>query len=274
MTPHESPRPRRGGPGEVLAQACPLQSTTAIEPALPSSGEASTRAPWAGDRRWRHRSGFEVIGQLPRFAPEQIAASLNVFRMPASAALRSEDPILRAFAQALPAEWALCEVIIRSKLAWLRPGWLPGPARWHADQSTMRVDGEEDYRAEPDRGRHIVGAVVGGCSLTRFVTDDVEVPDVPGDRPVRALVTHGLEARARAGALRTTDVGEGQVFRFGYADFHRAMPATHTGWRVIFRASVRRADQPVGPDDTAWHTALNAYEPPDAEAMALFAPYL
>lgn len=221
----------------------------------------------------RFESGFELIGRLPAFAPEVVRLSLNVHRCTPDEARAAGDPILAAFAAALPAAWAGERVYIRSKLAWLRRGWLPGPPHWHCDQVARGADGEDDYRDGRVPGRHSVAAVVGDCSLTQFACGPVSLPDYRPGAPVRALVDAHIEAGVATGALATRALPEGVVALFGEGDFHRATPATHEGWRVILRATRYAVEPAAAGDGFAWRTVHNAYEPEGAEAVARYAPY-
>lgn len=221
----------------------------------------------------RFESGFEVIGRLPAFGEEQVRMAINVHRVTPDEARAAGDPILAAFVDALPPAWDGRDVLVRSKLAWLRPGWLPGPPRWHCDQVPRHRDGEDDYTRR-SRGPHSVAAVVGDCSLTRFAVGPVELPDYPAGQPVGALVHHALEEAVARGEVQTRALPAGAVALFGEGDFHRATPATHAGWRVIMRATLCAPGQPRARSRHGWRTVYNAYHPPTPEAMALYAPYL
>lgn len=221
----------------------------------------------------RFDSGFAIIAHLPAFAPARIRASVNVHGCPPGDALASGDPILAAFAAALPAAWTGERVLIRSKLAWLRPGWLPGPPHWHCDQVARRPDGDDDYRDGRVPGKHSVAAVVGDCSLTRFVTGPIELADDPGEASTRARIDREIERRVARGELSTASLPAGAVALFGEGDFHRATPATHEGWRVILRATRYAADPPAAADPHGWRTVYNAWHPETAAERARYQPY-
>lgn len=221
----------------------------------------------------RFESGFEVIGRLPAFDAAQVRMTVNVHRVSPAEARETGDPIVCAFIDALPPSWAGRDVLVRSKLAWLRAGWLPGPPRWHCDQVARFADGEDDYAAR-SRGRHSVAAVVGDCSLTRFAVGPVELPAYPRGQPIGALVHHALEDAVARGEVEARSLPAGAVALFGEGDFHRATPATHAGWRVILRATLCGPGQARDRSAHGWRTVYNAYHPPTPEAMALYAPYL
>jgi hypothetical protein len=77
-------------------------------------------------------------------------------------------------------------------------------------------------------------AVVGDASLTEFVAETVEVPDIPLGRTVYQVWDRVLEALRPA----TWRVQDGEVVRFHWNDFHRGMPATKAGWRFFIRATM------------------------------------
>lgn len=222
----------------------------------------------------RFESGFEVVGQMPPFDEAVIREELNVHLMERSRALTEAGPVVQAFVAALPTDWDDVEVLVRVKLAWLRAGWRPARPRWHCDQVRMRPDGEPDYVAGSYPGKHTIAAVVGGCSLTRFVVGGFELPEYgPGERTA-ALVHQEIERRIAAGALAVTSIEEGALVRFGAGDFHDVAPATRDGWRMFLRATVRQPQQAPSTDPLAWRTMVNSYHPETAAEMLLYAPYL
>jgi hypothetical protein len=182
-------------------------------------------------------------------------------------------PIARAFVAALPEDFRAQRFRVRSKLQWLKQGWLTAgvSAPWHCDQVAARGDGEQDYQRRATPGRHTIGAAVGDISLTRFLVGEYELPDYPEGVPQGLLWNEAIEDGLRRGAMTAATVPEGALVRFGELDFHKPMPAVRTGWRIFIRATLddseRRGD--VG----GWNRVTNDFFPTSIHEYALYAPY-
>lgn len=222
----------------------------------------------------KYRSGFAVVGRIPRFAQAVVCREPGVRNVTPGWIREHGTPVLRAFVDAMPPDWQQRDYRVRARLVWLKPGWRPGPSRWHCDQIGARADRQIDYVVGAVPGKHTIACVAGDCSLTVFVDDEIELPDIPLGQPQDSIYSALIRARVAAGTLRTRQIEEGALTLFGEGDFHDVSPATHAGWRYFMRATDRgELPRDVPADPYVWSAVRNGYEPQTRSEIALYAPY-
>ena len=119
----------------------------------------------------------------------------------------------------------------------------------------LRSDGEQDFQHITTKIDSIA-CCVGDCSLTCFVFGEFELPDYPIGQKQGMLWHNHLIDKINDGVIEERAVEECTLIQFSNTDFHRAMPATKEGFRIIFRA-VRNTD--VRERNVIVNTTQNSY---------------
>lgn len=133
----------------------------------------------------------------------------------------------------------------------LMRGWLPAIPGWHHDDVDRGNDGQPRYDLRMPANRRMLCVVVDAFdkptgSLTEFAASTVV--DVCWPTPEDAPVYRYWDQELRVDeALPTTRLESGRVYEFGCDDFHRAVPATSTGWRWFARLTFNPGPRPDGP---------------------------
>ncbi|WP_437201252.1 hypothetical protein [Planctomicrobium sp. SH664] len=223
-------------------------------------------------------SQFETIALAPDVPQSELAEERNLFRANREEALRLGGAATRAFVEHLPQSWqADPQLTIRSKLAWLRPGWYPLHQflGWHCDLMPGRPDGTgPDYQHADEgvRRRETIICVFGNVSLTEYITGEVELPDYPLGQPQQVLYNLAIEYKIAHGTLTRQQLRPGELVKMGFGSFHRDAPAHAEGWRLMLRAVRRWWDQEQ-PEDGSWMLMNNHYRPESAHEVLAFQPY-
>ena len=199
--------------------------------------------------------GYEIVSRMPRFDQGTISRELTLWNADPEYFAAHGGPISRAFVQALPEDWKKDDIVLKSKLAWLKIGWSPAQGDYHGDQVPLRSDGEQDFQHITTKIDSIA-CCVGDCSLTCFVFGEFELPDYPIGQKQGMLWHNHLIDMINDGVIEERAVEECTLIQFSNTDFHRAMPATKEGFRIIFRA-VRNTD--VRERNVIVNTTQNSY---------------
>jgi len=118
-------------------------------------------------------------------------------------------------------------LVVDTRLSMLMPGMYPCIPGWHCDEF-YRPAGIPDLAAAPD-AEHLI-TVLGGCSRTRFVTQEIETTLEPSTDFYAKL---HLEIEAKN--PKTAQIEPGDWWRLSQLSPHRGEPATEAGWRYFFR---------------------------------------
>lgn len=146
-------------------------------------------------------------------------------------------------------------LVIDCRTHMLKPGWLPAIGGWHLDNSPRVDDGQPlpeetiayHYGVTLDAKDQPTG------SMTEFIRRSA-LPKLPpmltdgwrarGFKTLWGLHDHLIRAHVAASDNHefsyeaVSRVNSGHPYAFGAEDYHRAIPATKSGWRWFFRASV------------------------------------
>lgn len=216
-------------------------------------------------------SSIQVLGPFPSFSQVEIQAEISQARVPISEA-RNAGPAHRTFIAALPMEWQQDpSVEIFSRLLFLKEGWYPLGPYYHCDWSA----GPSGPCVET------LMVLLGGASRTEFVIGPVDLPDerpgIPMEPRRDAHVAGLIEEGVRSGRLQTYFLEPEQLVLFDNQAWHRARPATETGWRLLMRAI--RGLPKEGKDGSRYKnpgrftTLRNGYVPETPEERMRYEPY-
>lgn len=152
--------------------------------------------------------------------------------------------LTRAFVKALPADWQHdLGLIIDSRVHMLKPGWFPAIPGWHLDEVPRdSVNGQPDLGLiDPETQTEHIAAIVdtGSLAFTEFLIDRPDVflpPRCPEDHSLSLWQLH--DAIIESASCKTVvSVGNGELFKFGFSNYHRAVAAKADGWRFFIRAT-------------------------------------
>lgn len=129
-------------------------------------------------------------------------------------------------------------VVIDTRVHMLKPGWYPAIPGWHLDAIERGADGQPDLQAIRAKEHVLFIADAGTGSTTEVL-----------HRPLKGMPQEGSATETLWGKtdrfLRetrepvfTARLKSGLMYHMGASDYHRATPATGTGWRFFFRATV------------------------------------
>ncbi len=177
----------------------------------------------------RFEADGKIIGVLPDYDQEAIRNEPMLFSASVDFAKINGGPITNAFLYYIVGD----DWIVDSKTVMLMRGMFPCIPGWHHDDvPRTRADGQPNYDTPEYRSEHIA-SVVGDASLTEYISQAVEVPEIPIGRKIYQAWDRYLEA---LDPLRQ-QVSSGDVVSFSWQTFHRGMKATKNGWRFFIRAS-------------------------------------
>jgi hypothetical protein len=171
--------------------------------------------------RIRFDSSVKTIGHFDPCDPVEFVRETMLHRADAEFAFKHGGPLTRKFILDLPVDsyegW-IFDVRIHN----LKKGELPSIDAWHLDFLDFN-------KTETALNRRIIG-VIGDCSLTRFLK-----------QPVVITAEDDIDFAAWSNEI---DAQEPEVYQLSNLEmveytaqtFHRAAPATHDGWRILFRA--------------------------------------
>lgn len=133
------------------------------------------------------------------------------------------------------------DCVIDTRVHMLKPGWAPAIPGWHCDAIPRGADGQPDF-ADPAIPciRHFLCVIDAGTgSTTEFLRDaPADFPEpYPGENTWAARSRH-INKRLAEGVGEVVRAESGVVYEFDCTDYHRAIPATGSGWRYFFRASL------------------------------------
>ncbi|SFH74724.1 hypothetical protein [Planctomicrobium piriforme] len=224
------------------------------------------------------QSNFQTVALAPDLPQHVIAEERNLFRATRDEALQWGGAATQAFVEHLPEDWREDpDLMIRSKLAWLREGWYPlhQLLGWHSDMIPPRPDGNgPDYQnanAEV-RQRETIICVFGDVSLTEYVTGPIELPDYPPGHPQQVLYNQAIERMIATGKLERRQVRPGELVKMGFGSFHRDARAHAEGWRLMLRA-VRRKEVREQTDGDLWMQMNNYFRPETVQEVLAYQPY-
>ena len=135
-------------------------------------------------------------------------------------------------------------IVIDTRVHMLMPGMLPAIGGWHCDAIPRGDDGQPDFsrRDVIDHIRHYLLIVDAGTgALTEFLAqtpDEFPQSPPPSGKTVWGHHSELIEGFLADGSLQKTAVESGHLYQFSARDYHRAIPATGSGWRFFLRASV------------------------------------
>jgi hypothetical protein len=144
-------------------------------------------------------------------------------------------------------------VVIDTRVHMLMPGMFPAIGGWHCDAIPRGADGQPDFTRTSiiDNIRHYLLVVDAGTgSMTEFLdvqpsyTKSLESLQVPAGKTVWGYHSEMIEASLEGDRRNVKTVESGKLYEFGAKDYHRAIPATGSGWRYFFRASVNTLNSP------------------------------
>jgi hypothetical protein len=204
------------------------------------------------------------VADLPHFSQEVIAQERSLCRVSIAEAYALAGPAHRAFLEALPRSWrADPHVEVFSRMLWMKRGWLPFVGGFHCDWGPT---------AQSPGPVQTLMANFGGCSYTELVTSALELEDpAPGVDPRRHHARQ-VTRLAQLGALEVCSMPSEVLFLFDNQTWHRATPATETGWRLLVRA-IRGLDPARRHQGGDFSSYQNGYLPMTPEQEKNYAPY-
>ncbi len=110
---------------------------------------------------------------------------------------------------------------------------IPG---WHCDDFWRPTNDQPDLlNVERDAPQIHYMIVIGGNSMTEFLTEDIELPEPEAlpDKSKPAFFQY--DEMIEKIAPETVFVRPGHIYSFGPTAFHRASPATEHGFRTFIR---------------------------------------
>lgn len=144
-------------------------------------------------------------------------------------------------------------VVIDTRVHMLMPGMFPAIGGWHCDAIPRGKDGQPDFTRTSiiDNIRHYLLVVDAGTgSLTEFLeasptfTSTLERLDTPPGKTVWGHHSEVVQNNLASGLVSSTLIESGKLYEFSAKDYHRATPATGSGWRFFLRASVNTLNSP------------------------------
>lgn len=216
-----------------------------FSPTLAREGRLSVDALSEGTLENRIRNAIQLYGASLGYAENM--------------AYRRNDSLTSEFLDIVSLTWKETpgdQIIVDSRVHMLKPGWSPAIGGWHLDD-IPRITQEDALECgvpthmvgQPDvfnpryKAEHLLCIVDSGTgSMTEFVTrsfmaDPAVIHYLHGnsvygkfDRILNAIPP------VRVGDM-TSVVKSGEIYSFGHEDWHRATPATGSGWRYFIRAT-------------------------------------
>lgn len=144
--------------------------------------------------------------------------------------VESLDWLIRRAAEGLSGDWK--HVVVDTRLSMLMPGMYPCIPGWHCDDFWRPGGGQPDLENAPPCEH--VAIVLGGCSLTRYVSNPIEI-DTDAWDPLAETFYSFLHDELEAIEAENFAVKPGEIWRFTERTIHRGSPATHRGWRYFLR---------------------------------------
>ena len=227
------------------------------------------------NRTCSFRSDVTIIGRIPLFPESAIRDEPALRGCPVDWARLHGGPIIRAFLDALPADWLADPTTrIRTMPVWLRAGWGSGYVGWHLDSVLPREDGQEDWvHGRPPLFERI-GCNMGTNAPTRLLIGDVTLTDYPAGQPVGGLWHRQLDEAVAAGRAREIPAQEGDLFRLTSSSFHSLAAASRDGWRMFFDANRHTPGTKLFPPVELFYDEMETdFQPTDAREAALMSPY-
>jgi hypothetical protein len=240
---------RRAAPGEALnfPRTCARHFAPG-NPPLPTGPLPE----WANARTFQYHAGYRVLGRLPAFDHEVMAAEPAVIACEPRWLEANGGPIGRAFAAALPEDWRApgADVIVIGGLNELSPGFWPTVTGWHMD-GTSRIRKREDGTPDHENPGKLVEQIiccVGPAGMTGLLMGKVTLPVIPVHSPWQEgevwrqrLILEAIER----GEMAETRAIPYELVYFTFGDFHSGRPAREPGWRYFIKAMRGRGDPPV-----------------------------
>ncbi len=180
---------------------------------------------------------------------DTIKAETMLFSADPEFAFMNGGPITRKAVEFLHAALGMPDdnVVIDTRVHMLKPGWNPAIPGWHCDAVPRGADGQPDFgSAELDDIVHFLLVIDASDQPTGAMTEfvDLKAP-VRFPAPEAGENVWGVHSRsinelldAEARHLEVLTLESGRFYRFTSRDYHRSVPATGSGWRYFFRASV------------------------------------
>lgn len=182
---------------------------------------------------------LKLCGELPPFGEDAIKAEPTLFASSPEFARAKGGEITRAILDlAGPLAPETGHVVIDTRVHKLRPGWFPASPGWHLDAIERDSDGQPDLTA-PRVDYHLLSIVdCGTGSTTEFLASGA-VPDLPVSAPEGHSLWDVHDRRInQLGRPETCSMSSHALYRMHPDAYHRARPATGSGWRYFFRATV------------------------------------
>ncbi len=173
---------------------------------------------------------------LPETTQEEIKKEPMLHRADRLFALENGGPLTKHFLQAL--SWHIdIPILIDSRVHMLMPGMFPAIPGWHGDDVPReRADGQPNYINPSYKSDHCM-AIWGDCSLTQFASGSFSMEIPPLGAKIYKVWNEQIDALCAKNEHSTTTVPERRMAYFDWMSWHRAMPATHRGFRFFIRAT-------------------------------------
>jgi hypothetical protein len=203
-----------------------------------------------------------VVGRMPRFDESVIREERSFENRRLEWVRAHAGPVARAFADALPADYQNADTLCSCDLTFFKKGWrYSAKGQWHTHGVPPSGAQDRYHRSL----RPPILAVAGRVSLTRYLLGELVLPEARLDWDAE------LRRQLASGALSEHVVEEGALVVYGWGDFHRSVPATDEGWRVLLSAwngaGELESEEPVA-------CVENSYGPLwPSQDEAAFAPY-
>jgi hypothetical protein len=221
--------------------------------------------------RCAFRSGYDLVGQMPSFGQETIAAEPMLRFAPIPWARRHAGPIVQAFLDALPSEYVEApHATVRARTVHLRPGMGPGNALWHLDGLEI-VRGDDWTRRRPDFWRF--ACQFGGIAPTRLAVGRFDAPAYPAGRSNCAIWHDHVEKGLAEGTLREDHAAEGAILRLGSHSIHCTGIADRAGFRVFVDLNSIEEGSVATAIEGIYDEVHNSFVPRTLAEADLMSPY-
>jgi len=121
------------------------------------------------------------------------------------------------------------KIIIDTRTHMLKPGWYPCIPGWHLDEVQRDENDNLDWENDKRKDHFLFIIDEGTGSLTEFAE---------GDYYNRISNYTELNEVIKNEEPDTFTAEAGRIYHFTNRDAHRGMPATGSGWRYFFRATI------------------------------------
>lgn len=123
----------------------------------------------------------------------------------------------------------LKNIIVDTKLHMLKPTWYPCIPGWHLDEVHRDPNGKLDWKNDKKKDHYLYIIDEGTGSMTEFVKKDY-YDNINDFTELNKVIEKEKP--------KTFVVKNKTLYHFTNRSAHRGMPATGSGWRYFFRATI------------------------------------